>query len=124
MGFNVLLDRFLSHAVSLGCGMLQFQAFIDSRSADDTSTPITLACGHNSFKVDTSFVRSATELLDGVRDGTLEPQEVQLWGTTKWEYTHPSDSRAAIVVPKGLKGRLYKYGEAIDQSDYDQPQVQ
>ena len=74
---------------------------------------ITLACGHNSYNVDVGFVKSAKELLEGVRDGTMEPTEVPLWGQSLWEYMHATDKRASIVVPSGLQGRLYRFGDVI-----------
>lgn len=92
--------------------MHKFRKFIALKTEDGLPA-ITLACGHNSYSEDVQFVTSAIELLEGVRDGTLEPAEVPLWGQKMWEYTHPTDRRAAVVVPLGLKGRLYKFGETI-----------
>jgi len=80
---------------------VQLQSFIESESGDG-QPDITLACGHNSFSLDAGFVGSVITLFTGIRDGTLEPRDVVLWGMDVWEYVCPTDERASVVVRSGF----------------------
>lgn len=82
---------------------------MSSRLNDDLPEP-TLACGHNSFCTDITFVDSTLDLLQQVKDNAIRPESHVMAGMHVWEFRHPHDARATVVVPANW--HKADYGEA------------
>ncbi|KAK9830247.1 hypothetical protein WJX72_010547 [[Myrmecia] bisecta] len=62
-------------------------------------TEVTLACGHNSYKEDSSLVDSALQLILDVQAGKLPYTPHEVFELKMWEYISAVDPRAGLLLP-------------------------
>ena len=73
------------------------QEYVKEQS-DPSLAEITLACGHNTYNMNISFVASALALFEGIRDTKIKCRPVDIFGRSAVEYLHPSDPRCSLVL--------------------------